>query len=98
MYAHVVAVNVRRRRFAHGGVEPEADAPLQLRLEAFRRPAVAHKEVFEAGALAVLTQAVRVAEDFGDALDDGDHLVPADEGVQPQRKIRLGRQPAAHAQ
>src|SRR5439155_13188283 len=57
-----------------------------------------HKEVLQAGALAVLSEAVRLAEDLGYALDHGHHLVPAHEGVQAHRKMRFRREPAAHAQ
>ena len=85
----MVAIQVGGRRLPDRRVKPVADAALELRLEALGRPALPHKEVLQAGALAVLSKAVRFAENLGHALDHGHHLVPAHEGVQAHGKMRF---------
>ena len=46
----------------------------------------------------MLAQNVGVAEQFGNAFDHGQNLVPANERVQARSEIRLGREAAGDAQ
>ncbi len=55
------------------------------------------EEELEPRLLTVLTQHVAISEDLRDSLDDGEDLVPVDEGVQPHGQVRVGRESAADA-
>ena len=91
----MVPVNIDWGFFRHRGVKPESDAPLQFRLEAFRRPALFLEEEFEPGRLAALAQDVRVAEDLRDPLDYRNDLVPPRESIKSHSEVRVGGESAA---
>ncbi len=59
---------------------------------------MAHEEVLDAGAGAVLAQLVLLAEDADDGLDDGVGLVLRDEGGDAHGDVGLGGEAAADAQ
>ena len=80
------------------GIELKSDALLQFVQKAVGGPSVPQEQELQAGALAVFAQHVRVAEQFGDAPDHRQHLVPAHERVEARAQIRLGREPAGNAQ
>ncbi len=98
MDSYVVAINVCRRLFLDRGVQAKFDAPLQFLLKVSWCPAMPQEQELQACALTVLAQLVGLAEDFGDALDHRQDLVPAHEGVQPRGQVRLGRKSAAYPQ
>src|SRR5262249_57680034 len=83
------------RLFCTGGLESEADPPLQLLLKAFGGPAVLEEEELEPRLLAVVAEHVAVAEDFRDPANDGEHLIPSHEGAEPHGQMRGGGEPAA---
>src|SRR5579859_5033966 len=91
MNADVVAIHIVRWIFFNGRVQVESNAILQFIQEALGRPAVTEEQEFQASSLAMLAQYVRIAEQFCDALHDGQHLIPAHKGVKPRSKIRLSR-------
>ena len=94
---NLIAVGILGRILGHGPCQAEAEPTLELGLEAFDRPAVAQEQELQARLLAVLAEHAAVAEDLGDPADHGQHLVPADEGVEPEGEVGVGRQSAAHA-
>jgi hypothetical protein len=61
-------------------------------------PAVAHEEVLDAGAGAVLAEFGLLLEDAQDGFDDGVGLVLRDEGGDAHADVRLGGEAAADAQ
>ena len=76
----------------------ESNSPLQFFLKALGCPAVFQKQKFEPGPLAVLAQFSTLAENFGDALEHRNHLVPLHKSIEPHREMRISREPAADAQ
>jgi hypothetical protein len=59
---------------------------------------VVQEEELEPRLLAALAEDVAVPEDLRDALEHGEGLLPADEGVEAPRQVRVGRKASAHAQ
>ena len=93
----VVAICVVRRLVGHTGREGSAQTLLDRGLEAVGRPAVLEEQELEPGSLAVLPERVRVAEDLGDRAEDRQRLRLGHEGVEPDSKMGIGREPAADA-
>ena len=89
MNADMVAIEVIRRLLRDCGIEAEADAALELVLEILGSPALLEEEKFQACALAILTKLFAVAEKFGDAFNNRDYLVPADESIEAQSQVRI---------
>ncbi len=81
MDADVVAIHIRGRLFFDCGIELKSDSPLQFVQKALRRPTMPQEEKFQPRALTMLTQYLRVAKQFGDSLNRGQHLMPADKRV-----------------
>ena len=98
MNADMVAIEVIRRLLRHCGIEAEADAALELVLEILGSPALLEEEKFQACALAILTKLFAVAEKFGDAFNNRDYLVPADESIEAQREVRVCGEASADTQ
>ena len=97
MDAHVIAVDVFRWILVHPGGQREAEAPLQLGLEARRGPAAVQEKKLEPRLLPVLPQDVAVAEQLRHAAHDRQHLPPAHESVEPPSQVRVGGQAAPDA-
>ncbi len=98
MNADVVAINIVRRMLFDRGIELESDALLQFVEKALRRPSVTQEKKLQTRPLAMFAQNVGVAEQFGNALDDGQNLIPANKRIQSRAKIRLGRESARDSQ
>src|SRR5579864_4413997 len=75
----------------------EADAVFEFGLETLGGPSVTKEKEFQAGTFAVLTKNLRVTEEFGDAFDDRDDLIPSDEGVEPRTEVRFGGEASGNA-
>ena len=71
---------------------------LQLFLKAFGSPAMLKEEEFQTGAFPVFAQLFALAKNFGDAFQNRDHLMPLHKSIQAKRQMRIGGEPAAHAQ
>src|SRR5271156_1009006 len=98
MDAGVIAVDVSRRIFRLRRIQMEAKTAFEFVLKLFRGPAVLEEQEFQAGTVAALAQNIGTAENFRDAPNYREHLVPADECVQALSQVRLGRKAAAHAE
>ena len=81
-----------------GGVEFVTEFGLEGFEEGLGGPAVAHEEIFEASAGAILAELLLFAEDFGGGDDDGEGLVLADEGGDADGYVGLGGEAAADAE
>src|SRR5271169_3312530 len=79
--AEVIAVDLRGRSFRLGGIEREIETGLQGGEEGVRGPAVFEEEEFEASFFSRVAEKFAFAEEIGDGANDGDDLVPLDEGV-----------------
>src|SRR6266446_1530570 len=98
MNPDVVPIDIVRRKLWLGGIELKAEHALQFTLESFPSPAFPKKEELQARSLAMLTQAARAAKELGNSANHVDDLIPADESIQPNAKMRIRRQPTTHAQ
>src|SRR5579872_1050624 len=98
MNADVVAVDVLGRMLFGSGVEAKSNPLLQFVQKPMGRPSVAQEEKFQAGAFAMLAQDIGVAEQFRNALDHREHLVPLNKGVEARAEIRFGRQTSRNSQ
>src|SRR6185437_13716936 len=94
MIAKVLVGNLLRDARRHA----ERDARLHLFEEPFRVPALAQKKVFEAGAVTASPQHHLIAEDFGDSLSRGRHLLGRKESVKTNSEVRLIGEADAHAE
>jgi hypothetical protein len=54
--------------------------------------------MLHARAIPAFAQALLIAEDFGDGANDAKRLVRQDEGIEADCEVRVGGEPAAHAQ
>src|SRR5262249_21966941 len=61
----------------------------------FGGPVKFEKKILQTGIVAADAQNIAGAEDFGDAAGDVDDLILADEGVELQGEVRLGREGAS---
>ena len=87
----MVAVNIGGWLLFNRRIQPEADPLFQFLLEVICRPAVLQEEELEAGALAMLTQWIGIAEEFCDSFNNLRHLIPLHKCVQASCKMRLCR-------
>ena len=94
----VIAIDVCRWLFFDRRIEMKADAPLQFFLKALGCPTMFEKQKFEPRPLTVLAQLFAFAENFGDALENRDHLVPLHKSIEANREMRIGREAAADPQ
>ena len=94
----MIAINVRRFYFARGGFELEPKTRIQLGEKRIGGPALLGEEMFQAGALAALAQAILIAENFSDGLDGAHDLLRPHESVETNGEMRIGGKPAADAQ
>ena len=97
MDADVVAIGVGWRKVFDAGIEIEAEAGVEFAEETLGGPAVLGEEMFQTSAIAILAQTMLVAEKFCDGSDDGDDLIVMNKGIETNRKMRIGRESAAHA-
>jgi hypothetical protein len=59
---------------------------------------VAQEQEFQAGTFAMLAQYIGVAEQFSDAFNDRQNLIPSNESIETCTEIRLGREPSRNSQ
>src|SRR5262245_5041869 len=95
MNSGVVAVGIRRNFFVFGRVQAVADDALQFGEKPFGGPVKFEEKILQTGIVAADAQNIARAEDFGDAAGDVDDLILADEGVELQSEVRLGREAAS---
>ena len=76
----------------------KSNTPFQFFLKALGCPAMFQEEKFEPGAFPVLAQLFALAKNLGNSLENWNHLVPVHKSVQPNREMRIGREPAADPQ
>src|SRR6267154_2751549 len=95
---HVVAVNIGGHFFRPGRIQVEAEAILEGGQKRFRRPSMLQEQKLKPSALAILAKHFRFAKQLRHAAYDGDNLLPLDESVEPNAKMRIGRKPARDAQ
>src|SRR5712675_646359 len=98
MNADVIAMKVRGKLFRLRRIEREAQSVLQFRQERISGPAMLQEKKFQPGALAVLAQHFGLAEQFRHAAYNRDRLLPSDESVQANAKMRIRRETASHTQ
>ena len=98
MNADVIAVNIVGRMLFDRGIELESDALLQFAEKTLGGPSMTQEEKFQAGALAMFAQNIGIAEQFGNALDHRQDLIPAHKCIQPRAEIRIGRKSAGDSQ
>src|SRR5882757_9870298 len=96
--AGVIAMNVRRKLFWLSRIERETQSVLQFRQERISDPAMLQEKKFQPGALAVLAQHFGLAEQFRHAAYNRDRLLPSDESVQANAKMRIGGETPSHTQ
>src|SRR6267154_6499089 len=77
--ADVIAMNVRRKLFWLSRIERETQSVLQFRQERISGPAMLQEKKFQPGALAVLAQHFRLAEQLGHSPYNRDGLPPPHE-------------------
>src|SRR5262245_14819852 len=92
---HVIAVRVVRGVLGHALRQRRAQALLERRPEPVGGPAVVQEQEFQTGALAVLPEHVRLAEDLGDRANDRQRAGRRHERVEPHAEVRIGGEPAA---
>ena len=90
MNSDVVAIDIRGRVFFDCRIEVESNAPLQFVQETFCRPAMSQEEKLQPRPLAMFPQHVRVAKQFGNPFDGGQHLMPAHKRVQSRAQVGFG--------
>ena len=95
--ADVVAIDIVGHLLVDRGIELESDDRFKFREERIRGPAFLEEEIFQAGAVATFAESLLLAEDFGNAVHDGDRLIGTDKGVQLDGEMRLIREAAADA-
>src|SRR5579864_1351299 len=98
MDTDVISVNIDRRRFFGGRIEPVTEPAIQFLEEAIGRPAELGEEVLHARALAVIAEHVLVAKDFRDGADDRQDLIRLHERVEADGEMGIGGESAAHTQ
>src|SRR6266436_2121757 len=98
MNAHVVAINIRGRRFRDGGIELKSNPPLQLVQETLRRPSMPQEEELQPRPLAMFPQHIRIAKQFRDPLYGGKHLMPSHKRVQSRSQEGFGRESSRNSQ
>ena len=93
----MIAIQIRGQGLFLCSVELESQPPIDLGEEGVGIPPVFQKQELQSCLLAALAQYVGIAEQFRDRLDHGNHLIPANKGVQPLAKVRRIGEPAAHS-
>src|SRR5260370_19831985 len=81
-----------------GGIELKPEDILQFVLEALGIPPFPQKEKFQSRPFAVFAQRSGTTEEFGNAANRVNHLVPANKRIETNRKVWVSRKPSAHAQ
>src|SRR4029079_409118 len=98
MDSNVIAIYIRRRLFLDRRVEMKPDAPLQFFLEGLDAPAMFQEQKLQPGPFPVFAQLLALAENFGDSLENRNHLVPLHKSIEPDRQMWIGRKAAADSQ
>ena len=95
--AGVVAEDVVGDFVGDAGGEFVAEDGFDFGEEGLGGPSLGHKEVFEAGAVAGLAEALLAAEELGDGADGGDDFRFAEEGVELDGEVGFFGEAAADA-
>src|SRR5215472_980545 len=94
----MIAMDGGGGRFVFGGVEFVTELGFNGGEKGFGGPAMLQEKEFESGLFAGLPEDFALLENFGDSADDGNHLVPLDEGVEFYREVGLGGKAAGDAE
>src|ERR1700677_690415 len=98
MNADVIPKDIVRYLFRNAGLDLKVEPRLKLFEERLSRPSLAQEQVLHARAIAAFAQALLIAKDLGDAARSPNRLVREKKRVESHGKMRIGGEPAAHAQ